>query len=293
MRKVYLEGPLGEKFGQEWNLNVSSPSEALTAIMAQRPGMRQFITESEGIQGYEVLIDNEPMNMLEDLVINDPAAAQSYTFVPVIAGSKSSGLLMVLGVTLIAMTGGLGGAFVPGFMKGAVAGSTAVAGGAATAAQASIIGGGMTAGATLTAANVATLTAATTKAAMLGVQGLGYLGMGLLLGGAAMMLTPDTPDSESAEQAENYLFSGPSNTVKQGEPIPLVYGRAIVGSKTISASIFTESSREKISKNRNMVGIDDFREPGSKHNFNMATGGSSRSGGTGGGGTGGPYYKRK
>ena len=42
-----------------------------------------------------------------------------------------------------------------------------------------------------------------------------------------------------------------------------------------------------------MVGIDDFREPGSKHNFNMATGGSSRSGGTGGGGTGGPYYKRK
>ena len=103
-----------------------------------------------------------------------------------------------------------------------------------------------------------------------------YLGMGLLLGGAAMMLTPDTPDSESAEQAENYLFSGPANTVKQGEPIPLVYGRAIVGSKTISASIFTESSRQKLSKNRNMVGITGFREAGSQTTNDMAYGGNSR-----------------
>ena len=47
MRKIYLEGPLGQKFGEEWNLNVNSPSEALTAIMAQRPGMRQFITDGK------------------------------------------------------------------------------------------------------------------------------------------------------------------------------------------------------------------------------------------------------
>ena len=50
MRKVYLEGILGQKYGEEWTLNVASPAEALTAIIAQRPGMKQFITQSEGIQ---------------------------------------------------------------------------------------------------------------------------------------------------------------------------------------------------------------------------------------------------
>jgi len=288
MRKVYLEGPLGEKFGQEWNLNVSSPSEALTAMMAQRPGMRQFITESEGIQGYEVLIDNEPVEILEELVINAPGDThQSYTFVPVIAGSKSSLMTMILGVTLIAITGGMAAGMVPGFMGtvGTVGTSGAVTGAAGAVGGAQLVGTGMT-------YKAAALAAKTTIPKILATQGLGLLGMGLVLGGAAMMLTPDTPDSESAEQAENYLFGGPSNTVKQGEPIPLVYGRAIVGSKTISASIFTETSREKLSKNRNMVGIDNFREPGSKTNNKMAYGGSSTSSSSSSsrGSTGGPYY---
>ena len=286
MRKIYLEGPLGQKFGEEWNLNVNSPSEALTAIMAQRPGMRQFITESEGIQGYEVLIDNEPVEMLEELVISAPGAThQSYTFVPVIAGSKSSIMTMILGVTLIAITGGMAAGMVPGFMgqMGTVATSGAITGASGAVGGAQLVGAGMT------YANAAAA-AGTTMAKIMATQGLGLLGMGLLLGGAAMMLTPDTPDQESAEQAENYLFGGPVNTVKQGEPIPLVYGRAIVGSKTISASIFTETSREKLSKNRNMVGIDDFREPGSKTRNDMAYGGSSTGGQRGRGGIFGPIF---
>ena len=66
MRKIYLEGQLGEKFGSEWNLAVNSPAEALTAIMAQRPGMRQYLASAEGVQGYEVLVDNESIDMLEE-----------------------------------------------------------------------------------------------------------------------------------------------------------------------------------------------------------------------------------
>lgn len=50
MRKIYLEGQLGEKFGSEWNLAVNSPAEALTAIMAQRPGMRQYLASTEGVR---------------------------------------------------------------------------------------------------------------------------------------------------------------------------------------------------------------------------------------------------
>jgi predicted phage tail protein len=265
MRKVYLEGQLGEKFGEEWSLDVASPAEALQAIMAQRPGLKSFLAQAEGIQGYEVIVDDEPVNE-QELLLRDPGGQQSYSFVPVIGGSKNSTLMMILGVTLIAVTGGFGGAFVPGFMGNAVAGAGAVAGGTATAAQAAILG--VEAGAVLSATNVAALHAATSTTAMLATQGLGYLGMGLLLGGAAMMLAPDVPDQGSAEQAENYLFGGPVNTVKQGEPIPLVYGRAIVGSKTISASVFTNTSRRKLTAGRKMVGIPNFRTDGSKSGTN-------------------------
>ena len=271
MRKVYLEGQLGEKFGAEWNLAVNSPAEALSAIMAQRPGMRQYLASAEGVQGYEVLVDNESIDTQEELVLQNPSMKQSYTFVPVIGGSKSSGLMMVLGVTLLAATGGLAGFGISGFMTGSASlvGAEAAA---LTAVELAAVGGagaigttGLTAAQALAASQAAGIAAGgAAKAAVLATQGLGYLGTGLMLGGAAMMLTPDVPDGTSSEKAENYLFSGPVNTMKQGESIPLVYGRAIVGSKTISASIFTNTSRQKLTAGRKMVGIPNFRTDGSK-----------------------------
>ena len=269
MRKIYLEGQLGEKFGSEWNLAVNSPAEALTAIMAQRPGMRQYLASAEGVQGYEILVDNESIDMEEELVLQNPNMQQSYSFVPVIGGSKSSGLMMVLGVTLLAATGGLAGFGITGFMGaggaiGTAGSATSLVAG--TAAHTAALGAGhITAAGIVTAqgAVAGTLAGMGTSAA-LATQGLGYLGTALMLGGAAMMLAPDVPDGTSAEKAENYLFSGPVNTVKQGQAIPLVYGRAIVGSKTISASVFTNTSRQKLTAGRKMVGIPNFRTDGSK-----------------------------
>ena len=246
MKNIILEGILGEKFGYEWKLDVNSPAEALSAIMAQRPAMRKFLLDSEGVQGYEVFVDDNGCEMLEELVINKPGEG-SYTFVPVIGGSKNSTMMMILGVTLIAVTGGFGLGIAAPFMA---SGGTAVAGAAAGSAAAA--GTTIASGATLTTLG----------------SGLNYLGMGLLLGGAAMMLSPDVPDGNSSEKSENYLFSGPQNTVKQGEPIPLVYGRAIVGSKTISASVFTNTSRQKLTAGRKMVGIKNFRTDGSKSGTN-------------------------
>jgi len=271
MRKVYLEGILGEKYGAEWDLAVNSPAEAMTAIMAQRPGMRQFITESEGIQGYEILFGNEGdgVRQLEECILNDPSMNQSYSFVPVIGGSKNAGLMIVLGLALVVMTGGaaaFGFAGVGGL--GATTGATFV--GTAAELAAAQVAGLATAGAmgtaTVTAAgSLAAATAAMGTSAALALTGVQYLGMGLLLGGASLLLAPDTPSEDSAEQAENYLFSRPINTVKQGQPIPLVYGRMVTGSKTIMGSLFTTSSRRKVEKSRTLVGIGGFREDGSKH----------------------------
>lgn len=282
MRKVYLEGILGQKYGEEWTLNVASPAEALTAIMAQRPGMKQFLAQSEGIQGYEVLINDESITSEAELVLNEPGMTQTYTFVPVVAGSKSKVMMMVLGVTLIAVTGGFGAAFAPGFMgaAGAAGTGTAMAGATtAAAAQAAAIAGGatgvlgaqagMAAGMSMGAAAAA---AGTSTTAILATQAAGYLGVGLLLSGVASMLMPEPPEGSGAESAQNYLFSGPVNNVKQGGPVPLVYGRAIVGSTTISGSVYSTTSREKVSSTRALVGISNFRQGGSTFGQNENTG---------------------
>ena len=247
MKQVILEGRLGEEFGSEWNLAVNSPAEAILAIMTQRPAMRRFLIDAEGILGYEVFIDDESIDTEQELVIHNPGEGK-YTFVPIVGGSKSSTLMMVLGVTLMVATGGFGTAIAAPFMASA---GTAAVGTVGTAGY--------------VAATSATLTTLGT--------GLSYLGTGLLLGGAAMMLAPDVPDGNSSEKSENYLFGGPVNTVKQGEPIPLVYGRAIVGSKTISASLFTNTSRKKLTAGRKMVGIPSFRTDGSKSGENNNTSG--------------------
>ncbi len=290
MRKVYLEGILGEKFGEEWNLAVNSPAEAMQAIAAQRSGFKQFLIEGENIQGYDVLVGNEPVSA-EECMLTNPSMSQSYTFAPVIAGSKNAGIMMVLGVALIAMTGGFGAAAVPGMFSGAatgasMVGATAVAGTEAFIAASAV--GGISAAGTFTMAGAAAA-AGTSVPAILALQGASYLGMGLLLGGASMMLAPDTPDGNSAKQAENYLFSGPINTVKQGEAIPLVYGRMVTGSKTVMGSLFTTSSNNEsqVSKTRKLVGIGGFRNDGDKHGLNSTTGRYSYSGGGGRGGYGG------
>ena len=201
---------------------------------------------------------------------------------------------MVVGVTLVAMTGGLGAALTPGFMGANVTaagmvGTTAVSGTAAATAAAGVAGGISAAG-TFTAAGAAAAVGGSVSAGtILATQAASYLGMGLVLAGAAAMLTPEVDDGGGAEQAENYHFSGPINTVKQGGCVPLVYGRAIVGSTTISASLYSQTSRTKISKGRKLVGISDFRTDGSRFGGNASNIQGNGFGGGGGMGGGGPF----
>jgi predicted phage tail protein len=68
-------------------------------------------------------------------------------------------------------------------------------------------------------------------------------GIAMFLGGVFQLLFP--PSSAKAQEAEksgsrpNYLFSGIVNTTRQGGPVPVGYGRMIVGSQLISAGITT------------------------------------------------------
>jgi predicted phage tail protein len=66
------------------------------------------------------------------------------------------------------------------------------------------------------------------------------VGTSMILGGVAQMIAPTPKSTDPSERPENkpsYAFNGAVNTTAQGQPVPVGYGRLIVGSAVISAGI--------------------------------------------------------
>lgn len=87
--------------------------------------------------------------------------------------------------------------------------------------------------------------AATGAVAFSGLAGQIAFGIGvsLILGGVAQMLAPTPKMGDPSERPENkpsYQFNGPVNTTAQGQPVPIGYGRLLVGGAVISAGLTTE-----------------------------------------------------
>lgn len=67
------------------------------------------------------------------------------------------------------------------------------------------------------------------------------VGLSLALGGVAQMLAPQLKSTGPQEEHQpSYVFNGAVNTSAQGQPVPIGYGRMIVGSAVISAGISVE-----------------------------------------------------
>ena len=131
--------------------------------------------------------------------LHDPAGAAPISFVPVVAGAGAVGRI-IAGIALIALA-----IAVPGL--GAAAGATAAA---------TIFGTGFSSLA----------------------LSVGLLGVSLVLGGVAQLLTP-TPkiSTDEGDPRKSFSFSGIQNTSRAGVPVPVVYGETLVGSVVISAGI--------------------------------------------------------
>lgn len=64
-------------------------------------------------------------------------------------------------------------------------------------------------------------------------------GASLALGGIIELLSPTPKMASGNKRSDNtsYYFDGPVNTVDQGVPVPLIYGRILAGSQVISARV--------------------------------------------------------
>jgi predicted phage tail protein len=76
-----------------------------------------------------------------------------------------------------------------------------------------------------------------------GVQQFVQLGAALVLGGISQMLfAPHKSDGPAKpDNLPSYAFNGAVNTAQQGNPVPIGYGRMVVGSQVIAAGLYVES----------------------------------------------------
>lgn len=72
---------------------------------------------------------------------------------------------------------------------------------------------------------------------MAGYQAAVGIGVSLMVGGVAQMLSPKikAENKEAVENRPSYMFNGAVNTIAQGNPVPIVYGTMRVGSQVVSA----------------------------------------------------------
>lgn len=210
MKNILLLGELGKKFGRKYRLNVKTPAEAIRALCANFPEFEGFVSNSHKRNvGYRVLVGKQDITEEQ---LHDPMGRADIKIVPVIAGAGGGGGgigKILVGAALIVASFYIPGAIF--FVEAALA----------------------------TGISVATMATAAF-----------FVGASLALSGVTEMLSP-TPkssdmDGSSASSSENsdnkpsYTFNGAVNTTAQGHPVPVGYGRVIVGSAVISAGITVE-----------------------------------------------------
>jgi len=105
---VFLHGPLGDMFGKEFRLHISSAGEAIRALCALRDGFREELSKPGA--HYTVLAGDASLP-LEGLHLG--TGGRDIHIVPVVEGAKSEGatiiagaVLMVAGYALANYTGG-------------------------------------------------------------------------------------------------------------------------------------------------------------------------------------------
>lgn len=198
--KVKLHGKLGELFHEEWNLAVNSVSHAINAINTFMDGKLYKYLSDKQMKGayYRVLINGE------DFISEEPLTDENYPE-------------RVLKSNLIAKHDDLKTIDIIPIIEGskeifaAILGVILIVVGVVIA-----LGGGIPFG-----------------------VGLIMVGIGLLAAGITALISkpPAFDDFRDVEGGRtSYLFNGPVNIQKEGGPIPVGYGRLLVGSQVIGST---------------------------------------------------------
>ena len=216
--EIKLHGVLAEQVGREvWNLAVSSVGEAVRALESQSKKLyKNLIKNDKKNIKYRILINEKDFLYDEEKDINTQEGINSSELVREYQDLRS--------IDIVPIVEGADAKDVFAIIAGIIL----------------IVLGVFTFG-------------ATTQMGMMLIAG----GLGLMAAGIANLLTPmpefgDFREIEGGGRAA-YIFSGPENTVREGGPVFIGYGRLLVGSQVIQSSIQTFDVR-----NDNVMNTSDL-----------------------------------
>lgn len=67
------------------------------------------------------------------------------------------------------------------------------------------------------------------------------MGLGMALTGASLMLmrlpTESVIETQDVDERPSFAYNGPANSIKEGGPVPLIYGQVLAGSVLVSGSV--------------------------------------------------------
>jgi len=204
MKVVKVYGALREQLGQgQFEFVADTPVQALKALLVNFPGLEKWLLNSEkrGV-AYRVTVGKQFVHNEDVSALFLPWSDQEvFCITPVITGAGRGAGMILAGVALVTLA-----IINPavGFGLGGAMGFGAAA------------GAGL--GATLIAAG-------------------GTLGLALIVGGIAQIISPVPKPPREATRLESNSFSAIQQTVRQGVPVPIAYGRVFVGSAVISAGL--------------------------------------------------------
>ena len=212
MKVVKVYGALRELLGKtRFEFVADTPAQAMRALLVNFPELQQWLIDSEknGI-AYRVTVGKQKIHNDDVSGLFSPwSEREVFSITPVMTGAGRGGGSFLLGLALV------GTAFLIGPAAGGFLGIGAGLGGATGAGAAISMG--------LVGASFATA--------------VGTLGLSLMIGGVAQMLSPVPKPPREATRLESNSFSGIQQTVRQGVPVPIAYGRVFVGSAVVSAGL--------------------------------------------------------
>lgn len=201
MTKIVLHGELAEKFHNEYDLDVSSAKGAIRALSLMVPEFKSTLQNGSYYLHYE---DNGEFFDIDETNF-DFHHGKTLHIVPEVLGAKGGIGKIIAGIALIGLT------FIPGAnvaVLGALSAIPGLGGSALMAAQGLVM-------------------AAATK-----------IGTALILGGAAMMLSPKVKNnSTAADSQQSYIFDGSDINIQNGAPVPIIYGEVLAAGFPISVDV--------------------------------------------------------
>jgi predicted phage tail protein len=231
---VRLLGDLGERYGEKHvYYDLRTPADAIKLLCINKPAFQEeLIHAHENGVGYRLIQAGTDLDYAD---LKLPLGSNDLILTPVITGSGGGTGKILAGVALVAAAVFLGPAAVGAF--GVTLGGAGIIGGAAATAIGSI-------GASLILGGVSQMLSPQPT-----IPNAGGIGGGSTRGSGESGAT-DGPQSvtRGADGRQSYSYTGAANTVGVGATIPVVYGKALVGSQLLSARIVVEDESDKLKK---------------------------------------------